>query len=417
VTDSRRGGSPAEAAALTFGDIAVGETFELTRAFSEQDVDAFAMLTGDFSPLHVDAAYARSTEFGERVVHGMLTASLFSNLVGMHIPGRGALYLGQELTFRRPAMIDEQLTARAKVTGKNEATATISLATEIRNIAGKVLVSGTGRVKIRGQTSPANDAAPVASPDGSARAGRSVAIVTGGVRGIGGAIARRLAREAYVVVSAYRSNHDAARSLAAAIATEGGQCRPIQADVTQPENLDRLVAEASAMAGPVRVVVNAAIGELTHLSADDLVWEAFAEHLDTQVRAVFNLAKRVHPLMKAAGGGAIVNLLSQVVHNTPPKGMAHYVTAKYALMGLSKALAAEWASDKVRVNMISPGLVRTELTQSYGDRVFKMEAMRTPLGRLVDPADVAEAVSYLAGEGAGFVTGVNLFLTGGQDMP
>ena len=171
------------------------------------------------------------------------------------------------------------------------------------------------------------------------------------------------------------------------------------------------------MAGPVRVVVNGAIGELTALPAEDLSWELFAEHLDTQVRAVFNLAKRVHPFMRAVGGGAIINILSQVVHNTPPKGMAHYVTAKYALMGLSKALAAEWASDNVRVNMISPGLARTELTQSYPDRVFKMEAMRTPLGRLVDPADVAEAVSYLAGEGAGFVTGINLFLTGGQEMP
>jgi 3-oxoacyl-[acyl-carrier protein] reductase len=125
----------------------------------------------------------------------------------------------------------------------------------------------------------------------------------------------------------------------------------------------------------------------------------------------------LHPLMKAAGGGAIINILSQVVHNVPPAGLAHYVTAKYGLLGLSKSLAVEWAADNIRVNMISPGLARTELTQGYNDRIFMMEAMKTPLHRLVDPADIAEAVAYLAGPGAGFVTGVNLLLTGGQDMP
>ena len=417
MTDLLRDAQPPEAAALTFDDIAIGDTFELTRAFSERDVDVFAMLCGDFSPLHVDAAYASGTEYGQRVVHGMLTASLFSTLVGMRIPGRAGLYLGQELTFRRPAMIGEPLTARAKVTGKNPATSTISLATEVRDAAGKVLVSGSGRVKVRGAGLAPDGPAPVVRADAPCNAGEPVAVVTGGVRGIGGAISRRLAREGYAVAAVYRANHEAAQSLASEIAAEGGQCRLIQADITQSECLDRLVSEASEMAGPVRVVVNAAIGELISLPAADLSWEQFAEHLDTQVKAVFDLAKRVHPLMRAAGGGAIVNLLSQVVHNTPPKGMAHYVTAKYALMGLSKALAAEWASDKVRVNMISPGLARTELTQSYPDRVFKMEAVRTPLGRLVEPADIAETVSYLVGEGAAFVTGINLFLTGGQDMP
>lgn len=92
-------------------------------------------------------------------------------------------------------------------------------------------------------------------------------------------------------------------------------------------------------------------------------------------------------------------MISQVVYHMPPKGMAHYVMAKYALMGLSKALAVDWAPDSVHVNMISPGLARTDLTQSYGERVFRMEAMTPSLGCLVDPADVAEVVSYLAGAG------------------
>jgi 3-oxoacyl-[acyl-carrier protein] reductase len=208
---------PREAAAFEFGDIAVGDSFELERAFSERDVDTFAALSGDFSPLHVDGNYAAETEFGQRVVHGMLLASLFSNLVGMRIPGRAALYLGQELTFRRPAMIGEQLIARAKVSGKNPASATISLAMDIRNLEGRVLVSGSGRVKVRGAPRLAETILPVVAANTGRNIDLPIAIVTGGVRGIGAAIARLLSREGYSVVAAYRSNHRAACSLTAEI--------------------------------------------------------------------------------------------------------------------------------------------------------------------------------------------------------
>ena len=101
---------------------------------------------------------------------------------------------------------------------------------------------------------------------------------------------------------------------------------------------------------------------------------------------------------------------------TTPANMADYVTAKHALEGLSKALAAEWAGDGIRVNMVSPGLTRTELTEFQHERVFKMEAARTPLRRLATPADIARAVAYLALDDSAFLTGTNLFVTGGQVM-
>jgi NAD(P)-dependent dehydrogenase (short-subunit alcohol dehydrogenase family) len=104
------------------------------------------------------------------------------------------------------------------------------------------------------------------------------------------------------------------------------------------------------------------------------------------------------------------------VTGVPPLQMADYVTAKHALEGLAKALAAEWAGDGIRVNLVSPGLVRTDLTEFHHERVFRGEAMRTPLRRLATPQDVARAVAYLATEDGAFVTGANLFVTGGQVM-
>src|SRR5262245_23100158 len=127
----------------TFGQISIGQSYEIQRTFTARDSDDFARLSGDFSPLHVDAEYARSTEFEDRVVHGILLASLFSQLVGMRLPGKHALYLGHDLSFRRPVRVGEPVKATAKVVSKNAATRTITLQTEIRNAEDKVAVSGT----------------------------------------------------------------------------------------------------------------------------------------------------------------------------------------------------------------------------------------------------------------------------------
>src|SRR5262249_16916083 len=152
----------------------------------------------DFSPLHVDAEYAGTTEFGRPVVHGMLLASLFSQLVGMWLPGKHALYLGQDLSFRRPVMIGETVRASARVISKNAVTRTLTVSTEIRNAEGKVVVSGTAKVKMRDvQTIPIeslNDKPSQARRDGH------VALVMGGSRGIGAEIARTLGNRCSTVI-------------------------------------------------------------------------------------------------------------------------------------------------------------------------------------------------------------------------
>ena len=108
------------------------------------------------------------------------------------------------------------------------------------------------------------------------------------------------------------------------------------------------------------------------------------------------------------------NIVFQVTTGIPPARMADYVAAKYALYGRSKALAVEWAVDGIRVRTVSPELTRTELTEHYHDRVFKMEATRVPLGRLADPDDVANTVAFLLGDESAFLTGVNVPVSGAR---
>lgn len=401
------------AAELRFEDIAVGQSFELEHAFAAADVRRFAELSGDFSPLHVDEAYARGTEFGGCVVHGILLASLFSQIVGMHLPGKAALYLGQELSFRRPVRVGERVRAIARVTAVSAPTRSLALATEIRNADGQVVVSGAGKVKVRGEAAAVTARpAPIAAATPAAR----VAIVTGASRGIGAEIALALGRAGFAVAVNYHRSADRADEVCGAIAKAGGKAVALQADVRDAAEVAQLVAGTVAAFGPPTALVNSAAAEFGIRPFVELSWDDFQAQLDQQARAAVNTCQAVYPHMRAAGGGAIVNVLSQVTLGAPAPRMADYTTAKYALAGLSRALAAEWAEDGIRVNMVSPGLVRTELTEFHHERVFKGEAMRTPLKRLATPQDVAQAVAYLLGDGAAFLTGINLPVTGGQVM-
>lgn len=135
--------------ALNYNDIKMGDEFSFERFIDEDLVNKFAALTGDFNPLHVDQKYAEQTEFGGRISHGMLLASLFSTLVGMHLPGEKALYISQESRFRSPLNLNTKVKVEGKVTAKFDALNMIELQTTIKDEEGKVVVDGLARVKVR----------------------------------------------------------------------------------------------------------------------------------------------------------------------------------------------------------------------------------------------------------------------------
>ena len=231
------------------------------------------------------------------------------------------------------------------------------------------------------------------------------ALVTGGSRGIGAAIARELAAAGATVVVGYRSGKEEAELVAGEV---GG--RAVQADVANADDAKRLVEEA----GDLDILVNNAgttrDGVLARMSDDD--WRAVVE---TNLSSVFYTCRAVSRGMMKRRAGSIVNLSSIVgIHGN--WGQINYAASKAGIIGFTKSLAQELGSRGVRANVIAPGYIKTALTEVIPEEAKQQMLSLTPLGRLGDPQDVAGAVRFLCSDAAAFITGEVLVVGGGLGM-
>lgn len=231
------------------------------------------------------------------------------------------------------------------------------------------------------------------------------ALVTGGSKGIGRAIALELGAAGASVVVGYRTGRDEAEAVAAQI---GG--RAVAADVSDAASAAALVADA----GELDILVNNAgltrDGLIARMSDED--WDTV---IQTNLSSVFYTCRAVaRPMMKRRGG-AIVNVSSIVgVHGNP--GQTNYAASKAGIIGFTKSLARELGSRGVRANVVAPGYVKTQLTDVLPAEATTAMLGATPLGRLGEPEDVAGAVRYLCSDAAAFVTGSVLLVDGGLGM-
>ena len=239
---------------------------------------------------------------------------------------------------------------------------------------------------------------------------KKIAFVTGSSRGIGRAVARQLAREGYAVAVHYLQARDQALSLIRELRSQGCEAALVQADVADREAVTAAVRQAEeALGAPVSLLVNNAGIAEQHLFQDvsPRFWRRiFAVNVD----GAYHTIQAVLPAMLHEKEGCIVNI-SSIWGQRGASCEAAYSATKAALIGLTRSLAMELAPSGIRVNCVAPGVINTDMVQVLGPETLRQLAEETPLGRLGQPEDVAEAVAFLAR--SSFLTGQVLTADGG----
>lgn len=241
-----------------------------------------------------------------------------------------------------------------------------------------------------------------------------IAVVTGASRGIGRAIAVKLASQGAAVVINYNGSKEKAEAVKAEIEAQGGTAFLYQCDVSDFASCETFIQDVIKEHGSLDILVNNAgitrDGLLMKMSEED-----FDKVLDTNLKGTFNTIRFATRQMLKQRSGRIINM-SSVVGVSGNAGQANYAASKAGVIGLTKAVAREVASRGITVNAIAPGFIQTDMTDVLSDKVKEAMVGQIPLGRFGQTEDIAAAVAFLASDSAGYITGQVLHVDGGMVM-
>lgn len=244
--------------------------------------------------------------------------------------------------------------------------------------------------------------------------GGKVALVTGASRGIGRAIALRLAGEGAKVAINYAGNTTKAEAVKAEIEENGGEAIMVQADVADSSAVEAMVAKVTEAFGQIDILVNNA-----GITRDGLLMRMKEEDFDavvnTNLKGVFHCTKTVSKLMMKKRSGRIINMAS-VVGIMGNAGQTNYAAAKAGVIGFSKSAAKELAARGITVNVVAPGFIDTDMTATMTDKAKELTLTGIPMKKMGTPEDVANAVLFLASDCASYITGQTVNVDGGMVM-
>lgn len=241
-----------------------------------------------------------------------------------------------------------------------------------------------------------------------------VAIVTGGTRGIGRAIALKLADQGANIVINYRNSDKEAEELKAILEEKGVKVLTVKCDISNFEDSKNLMDKCKEVFGKIDILVNNA-----GITKDTLIMrmkeQDFDNVIDVNLKGTFNCAKHASAIMLKQRFGKIINMTS-VVGIAGNAGQVNYAASKAGVIGLTKSLAKELGSRGITVNAVAPGFINTDMTASLSEKVKEEASKNIPLKRLGDPEDVANLVGFLASDAANYITGQVINVDGGMVM-
>jgi 3-oxoacyl-[acyl-carrier protein] reductase len=387
--------------------IKVGDKEEIIHIITKQDVEKFVDLTGDDNKIHTNAEYASLTSFKKPVVHGMLGASFISTIIGTKIPGDGALWYSQNLEFIHPVRVGDELKITAEVTKKIDRTKTIELRTDIYNQNKQLVTTGVAKVKVISQDEKARKVEKVSS--------NKTVLVIGGTGGIGSEVCLQLASDGFDVAIHYLNNKIGAELLKEKITSIGQKSVIVSGDIQDEKSVAYIKEKSERAIGKISVVVNCATLPIANIKFNDVEWSDIQSHYDVNVKSSFNILKAFISEWEGANFGKFIGLTTLSTEEFKSE-LLGYITGKTALNGFIKALAFELGPKGIRLNLVSPGMVDTQLIADFPKKVVLLSAAQTPLRSLAKAQDVANVISFLASHKSNYLTGETIRVNGGQSM-
>ncbi len=236
--------------------------------------------------------------------------------------------------------------------------------------------------------------------------------ITGASSDIGCELIRQLASKDRLIIAHY--NQSRAKLDALCNSIHDLNLVPIQADFSKIEDVNRLIAMITTQhAACLDKIVHLPAPKFEYHRFKDISWEAFQWNLDVQLRSIVCILGEFLPLMAQRKKGKVVFVLSSSTMSVPPGAMSHYVTTKYALLGLFRALAVEYSSKQLNINAVSPSMVNTAFLQNLPERMVEIAAEQSPWQRNATPQDVVGAIRFLLSSEADYITGANIPISGG----
>ena len=240
-------------------------------------------------------------------------------------------------------------------------------------------------------------------------------MVIGGTGGIGKETCLQLAKNGFNVIIHYNKNKTLAEQIKGEVEKYEIKAIIVRADILNDADIKEMISKVIRTFDKIDVLANCAATVIPNIKFQDLIWADFLQQIELNIKSTFTIIQAVVPEMIKNGYGKIINIGSLSTEK-PNADWSHYITAKSALIGLTKSLAFELAPKGIRINMVTPSLVNTELTADIPEKIKLLTAAQTPLRRLALAADVAGVICFLASDKSDFLAGENIRVNGGQVM-
>jgi 3-oxoacyl-[acyl-carrier protein] reductase len=388
-----------EARLLTSADLRTGLQAEFERDITVKDIVAFAELSHDWNPLHIDEEYARLTNYGKRIVHGAFQVGLASAMAGMYLPGREVAVRSFQCRFPAPLYYPSRVRVRGEITAWVPQSASGTLRVRVVELSSAAL---TSEIHVGFSLHEAR-AASLNLPEAQQPQveGKPIVLLTGASGGLGQQIALVLSDSYHVI--------GMARSRPAERNDNGVEW--ITADLAA--NDWEVAVEQKLLGRRLYALVHAAWPPGPQGSLLDAEIEAVRAQLEFGGVGIIRIARFLRS-QAAIGGARLVVLGTTAATIKPIFNMAAYSLGKAALEQAVRLLAPELARGNITVNVVAPSFVPVGVNSAKTNRVILRETAKVPLGKLCSPEDVAQTVGFFLSPGAAFITGQILPLTGGQ---